>query len=155
MKASWVRLGRIAFPAIVTTGPIAVGVLTGMVATHGADALAAWGIGARIDAIFTAAFCTVGSGHPFVGQNFGAHGARVRVPEVMRFVVGWGAIVSVHYDFAPWLAAIFSDPGVQTPCDYLRIVPTATFIGAVGFALQPSMLWTAPLVQRCCQCFGV
>ncbi len=142
MKASWVRVGRVAFPAIVTNavGPIAVGVLTGMVALHGPDALAAWGIGARIDAVFLLLpFALSGAVSPFVGQNYGAH-LRARVSEGLQksmvFAVGWGACAAALIMLlAPWLAEQFSsDSGVQQQLvTYLRIVPVGyAFIGAVA-----------------------
>ena len=104
MKASWVRLGRIAFPAIVTNavGPIAVGVLTGMVATHGADALAAWGIGARIDAVFLLLplHCRERSVRSWVKLWGAFTSACVRGSSEVDAVCGWlgGNCVPVHYD---------------------------------------------------------
>ena len=142
MLNSWKRLGQVAVPAIVTNavGPLAVGVLTGMVALHGSDALAAWGIGARIDAVLLLfPFALSGAVSPFVGQNYGAH-LRARVSEGLRksmfFALGWGALAAaVIMIFAPTLAAQFSsEAGVQDELRrYLRIVPVGyAFIGSVA-----------------------
>jgi len=142
MLDSWTRVGRVALPAIVTNavGPLAVGVLTGMVATHGPDALAAWGIGARIDAVLLLLpFALSGAVSPFVGQNYGAH-LRARVSEGLRkamvSAIGWGALsAAVIMLTAPLLAAQFSSEiGVQEELiRYLRVVPIGyAFIGSVA-----------------------
>jgi len=140
--ASWKRVGRVAVPAIVTNavGPLSVGVLTGMVATHGPEALAAWGIGARVDAVLLLVpFALSGAISPFVGQNWGAH-LRARVATGLRistgFVVLWGAgSAAVCMLLAPWLAGVFSsDLQVQKELvTYLRVVPVGyAFVGGVA-----------------------
>ena len=50
---SWKRVGRVAIPAIITNavGPLSIGVLTGMVAAHGPNALPPGERGARVDAV--------------------------------------------------------------------------------------------------------
>lgn len=139
---SWLAVGRVAVPAMVTNavGPFAVGILTTMLAAHGPAALAAWGIGARVDAVVMLIPNALSSAlSPFVGQNWGAH-LRARVADAVRtslwFAVGWGAaLAALLLLVAPWIASAFSaDPEVQTQIvTYLRIVPIGyAFVGAVS-----------------------
>ncbi len=142
MGRSWVTVGRVAVPAMVTNavGPFAVGILTTMIAAHGPAALAAWGIGARVDAVVMLIPNALSSAlSPFVGQNWGAH-LRARVADAVRtslwFAVGWGAaLAALLLLVAPWVASVFSaDPAVQAEiATYLRIVPIGyAFVGAVS-----------------------
>ena len=140
--ASWKRVGRVALPAVITNaiGPLAVGVLTAVVATHGEEAVAAWGIGARVDAVLLLTpFALAGAVSPFVGQNWGAH-LDARVAEGLRksliFVLLFGigsALICVA--LAPILAAAFSDDAAvqDTLVSYLHIIPIGyAFIGIVA-----------------------
>ena len=140
MWASWRTVARVAVPASVTNaiGPFAVGLLTVMVAAHGADALAAWGIGARVDALLMLVpGALAGAVSPFVGQNAGAR-LRARVSEGLRtsliFAAAWGVAATVLLLVsAPWVAAIFSDDETvrEALTAYLRIVP----LGYAGIGL--------------------
>jgi len=140
--SSWVSVGRVAVPAMVTNavGPFAVGILTTMLAAHGPEALAAWGIGARVDAVLMLIPNALSSAlSPFVGQNWGAH-LRARVADAVRkslwFAVLWGvAAAGALVALAPWIAGVFSDdPGVQASIvTYLRVVPVGyAFVGTVS-----------------------
>ncbi len=142
LVASWKRVGRVAIPAIITNavGPLAVGILTGIVAMHGPEALAAWGIGARVDAVLLLTpFALSGAVSPFVGQNWGAH-LHARVAEGLKkslvFVLIFGAIAAVIcIVLAPTLASAFSDDiKVQEALiSYLQIIPIGyAFIGMVA-----------------------
>lgn len=139
---SWKRVGRVAIPAIITNavGPLSIGVLTGMVAAHGPNALAAWGIGARVDAVLLLVpFALSGAISPFVGQNWGAH-LQARVSDGLRksliFAVIWGTTAAaVCMVSAPLLGALFSsDPAVQNKIvGYLQVVPVGyAFVGTVA-----------------------
>lgn len=142
MVDSWWSIGRVAVPAMVTNavGPFAVGLLTTMIAAHGPAALAAWGIGARIDSLVLMAPNALSAGlSPFVGQNWGAM-LRGRVADGIRtsmwFAVLWGtAAAVVLMVVAPWLGALFSDELAvqQEMTTYLRVIPVGyAFVGAVS-----------------------
>jgi len=139
---SWWAIARVAVPAMVTNavGPFAVGVITTMIAVHGPGALAAWGIGARIDALVLMAPNALSAGlSPFVGQNWGAH-LRARVSDAIRksmwFSVFWGAAAAVALVLvAPFLSSVFSgEPAVQKELvTYLRVIPVGyAFVGVVS-----------------------
>ena len=139
---SWWTVLQVAGPAAITNaiGPFAVGLLTVMLARHGPAALAAWGIGARVDAVLLLVPNALAGGlSPFVGQNWAAH-LRARVADALRrtlvFTVVWGlgatALLAV---LAPWVATLFTaDPAVQAQVTtYLRIVPFGyAFVGAAS-----------------------
>ncbi|MFT5683303.1 MAG: putative MATE family efflux protein [Myxococcota bacterium] len=132
----------VGIPATVTNvlGPIATALLTAIVATYGAGAVAAYGIGARVEALVLIAPIALSSGlSPFVGQSWGAH-LEKRVAEgfsvAVRFSILWGlGALLFLLPAAPWLARIFSDaPDVQRQIViYLRIVP-------IGYAAYSVMM---------------
>jgi putative MATE family efflux protein len=142
LRASWWAVGRVAGPAAVTNavGPFAVGLLTALLSRHGPEALAAGGIGARLDAVLLLAPNALsGALSPFVGQNWGAH-LRARVAEGLRrslqFAIGWGALSAAALMLlAPQVAALFTeDPAVSAAVVlYLRVVPVGyAFVGAAA-----------------------
>lgn len=132
----------VGIPATVTNvlGPLATAMLTAIVATYGASAVAAYGIGARVEALVLIAPIALSSGlSPFVGQCWGAH-LEARVAEgfrvAVRFSILWGiGALLLLLPTAPWLATLFSDsPEVQQQIvTYLRIVP-------VGYAAYSVMM---------------
>jgi len=140
--SSWAEILHVGVPATVTNvlGPVATALLTAIVATHGAAAVAAYGIGARVESLVLIAPLALSSGlSPFVGQNHGAHLAK-RVAEgfriATRFSVIWGlAAFVLLLPTAPFIAGLFSDePEVAADIAlYLRIVP-------VGYAAYGAMM---------------
>jgi putative MATE family efflux protein len=139
---SWKTILQVGIPATITNvlGPIATAILTAIVAGFGAAAVAAYGIGARVEALVLIAPIALSSGlSPFVGQNWGAHlpervaeGFRVAV----RFSILWGlGALLILVPTAPWIAAVFSnEPQVQAHIvTYLRIAP-------VGYAAYSVMM---------------
>lgn len=142
LRRSWAAVGRVAAPAVVTNaaGPLAVAALTGLLAQHGPAAVAAWGVGARVDGLLLLVpMALSGALGPFIGQNAGAQ-LRARVADGLRralwFTVGWGAVTgALALAFAPALAAAFTaDPAVQAQITgYLRVMPVGyAFVGGVA-----------------------
>lgn len=135
---------RVGGPAILTNalGPLAVTLVTGLVAKHGAAALAGYGAGARVDAlVMIAPFALSGALSPFVGQNWAAHLRKrvaVGIQGSVRFVVGWGVVCAVVLLAAaePVAARFSDDPGVRAGLvTYLRVIPVGyAFVAAVGVA---------------------
>ncbi|MCB9741843.1 MAG: MATE family efflux transporter [Alphaproteobacteria bacterium] len=129
---SWSRILKVGVPVTITNvlGPIATAMFTAIVAAQGQDAVAGYGIGARIEALVLIAPIALSSGlSPFVGQNWGAHlkdrvseGVRISV----RFCIAWGlgALVLLLFT-APLIAQAFTDkPDIQEAVVlYLRVVP--------------------------------
>ena len=138
------KILSVGIPAAVTNalGPIAVGLITVIVASYGPKALAAYGIGARIDALFLLVPGALGGAlSPFVGQNWGAHLIK-RVADSIRislkFVLAWGIFGSiVLFVSAQTLAHAFSkDPEVVSGLVvYLQTIPIGyAFLASVNIA---------------------
>lgn len=85
-KSACEKLLRIGIPAAAANmmTPIAMGVLTAVVATHGAPAVAAFGVGIRLESLASVVILALSmSLPPFISQNFGA-GQWDRVQEAYR-----------------------------------------------------------------------
>ena len=140
--ASWREIAHIGLPSAGTQMliPLANGVLTRIFAGYGPAAVAAFGVGSRIEGLAVIgimALATVIT--PFIGQNWGA-GQCERVREAIRFGIkyclAWGVAVSVLLQIvAVPLASAFSDePEVRRlTVLFLRIVPLA--YGMYGIAV--------------------
>lgn len=148
----WRRSARtlihLAWPAALTNllGPLSAAVITLIVAHHGHEAVAAFGVGTRIESL--ALVVTMGLGSalaPFIGQNLGAgHHDRIiaALRLSVRFSIAWGLGMSLLL----WLgsdaiARLFStDPQVQTSlAAFLHLVPMG-FAGAGTFMVVVSTL---------------
>ena len=130
---SWAHSLHIACPAFVSNMlmPASMFILTGLVGKHGESAVAAFGVGGRVEMF--AYLCPMALGIslvPLVGQNYGA-GRYDRVEGCRRWserlALGWGAIIAVVFFLAaPWMAPLFSrnDPELERYLTlYLRIMP--------------------------------
>lgn len=96
MVASWRMILSVGLPATLTNmlGPLAAGVMTSLIASHGTHAVAAWGVSTRIDSlVMIPVMALTASLTPFLGQNWAAD-RRDRVAQGMvearRFAIGWG-----------------------------------------------------------------
>ena len=134
----------VGIPAAITNalGPVAVGLITAVVASYGSKALAAYGIGARVDALILLIPSALGGAlSPFVGQNWGAHLIK-RVADAIRisikFVLAWGILgCVVLFAFAHPIARVFSqDPDVvKYLVTYLQTIPVGyAFLASVSIA---------------------
>ena len=77
LMASWKALMRVSLPAMATNvlGPIATAMLTTIIALYGAEAVAAYGIGARVEGLVMIPVLALSAGlSPFIGKTGGALG---------------------------------------------------------------------------------
>jgi putative MATE family efflux protein len=110
--------------------PLAVGGATALLATYGPDAVAAFGVGSRIEVLGTSVFFALSAAiAPFIGQNVGKN-AWGRIRESITFGSGfsllWGALAAlVLWLLAEPVARIFTDsqPVVEKVSLYLTILP--------------------------------
>jgi putative MATE family efflux protein len=112
--------------------PIAGGVMTAVVATYGAEAVAAWGVGNRLESIASIVVLALSmSLPPFISQNYGAN-QLLRIKQAFdisaRFVIVWQLIVfGILALSADFIAQIFANE--QTVASdiklFLFIVPAA------------------------------
>lgn len=141
----WRELFSISLPASLSniTTPIANGVLTAIVARHGAEAVAAFGVGNRIESLALLVCLALSmSLPPFISQNFGA-GQMERVKKayalVIRFALVWQLLIYlVLVVFSAQVAAFFSDDP-----DVIRWIRIWIMIVPLGFAFQATTFLSA------------
>jgi putative MATE family efflux protein len=133
----WMEILRIGIPNSLTklTVPVGLGIITGMVAEYGSDAVAGFGIATRLEMIALVAVSALVAAMPvFLGQNFG-DGRWRRLSRGLWFGDRFCLLYGAGLWFVLWFASssvarLFSDaPGViDVAVIYMRIVP-----GAYGF----------------------
>lgn len=116
--------------------PIATAIITGLLASYGDYAVAAFGVGSRIEFLASSIlFALAASIGPFVGQNIG-RGKLDRVKEAVKvssqFAFIWGLLMWVLLAiFARPVASIFNDNE-----EVIRTVQIFLWIVPAGFGLQ-------------------
>jgi len=132
LKGCWASIIRIGLPSGVARmlTPIAMGKVTAILSSYGAFAVAAFGVGSRIEFLtMSVLFALAASLGPFTGQNFGAQRiGRIRkaVDISAAFAVVWGLVMAVLlYFLGEKVANIFSESEdvVTYSALYLSIVP--------------------------------
>jgi putative MATE family efflux protein len=146
--ACWKRILAVALPATGSSAlsPLAAATTIGMVAYYGSDAIAGYGVGTRLEALFTVVILALASILvPFVGQNSSA-GYPQRVRESVRlsliFLVAWDFMVLVLIQFfSEPLSHLFSkDPNIDNITRlYLYCIPF-NYLGFGGTLLACSFL---------------
>lgn len=119
--------------------PLGTGIITGLIATYGHEAVAGYGIATRIEFFALSAINALVAVMPvYVGQNFGAkHFGRIRAGFTAseKFSVLNGAVLlAILAILAKPIAYLFTSDAavVQTVVLYLRIVPVCyAFMGVV------------------------
>ena len=147
---SWKQVLYVGLPAAGTNAliPLSTGILTRIVAEHGALAVAGFGVGQRMEALALIVVNAMSTAlTPFVGQNIGS-GNLARVRAAVRFStrlsLGWGGFVAVVFWLgAPWMAAAFNDDVtvVGASVDYLRHIPLS--YGMLGIAMMMNTTFIA------------
>lgn len=116
LKSSWTDILHVGIPAAGTNAiiPVATAVITAMLARHGPEAVAGFGVASRIESltlvVFYALSAIIG---PFVGQNMAAGNAE-RINTALRlctlFCLGGGVIMALLLAvFSGMLPTLFSD----------------------------------------------
>jgi putative MATE family efflux protein len=134
---SWREIARIGIAAALgnAVNPVAVAIVTGIVAVYGDQVVAGFGVAGRLEGFAVIPMLALsGSIGPVAGQNWGAE-RYDRIREAIRFAfmvcLGWSVVVAIGFWFgADWLASRFSDSAVvsEEARRYLWIVPI-TFAG--------------------------
>lgn len=143
---SWKSIVSVGVPAAITNAlaPVATAVMTALIAREGHEAVAAYGVGSRVEGLLLIApWGLTAALTPFIGQNWGAHqvdrvGAAIKISN--RFVFIWGtcAWLLLLIGGASMGALFTDDPAViQDVRDYLWIVPLS--YGASGIV----SVWSA------------
>jgi len=138
------KVMKIGFPAAGANmlTPIAGGVMTAIVATYGSEAVAAWGVGNRMESIASIVVLALSmSLPPFISHNVGANRIdRVKTAyrNVLAFIVGWQFLIFILMWMASSLIAdIFADDQMVSSqiILFLTIVP-------LGYGLQGIIILT-------------
>jgi putative MATE family efflux protein len=157
---SWKRILYIGIPAAGTNmmEPLSMAVITRMISEYGEEAVAAFGVGGRLEALSLIGLWALSTAiTPFIGQNFGA-GNYERIRAALRFGVKFsliwgGAAFAVLYLCAGIIAPIFNDNKavIASVVLFLQIIPisyamygistlvNSTF-NALGKPLQASLV---------------
>lgn len=141
---------KVGLPAIASNliSPVSMGITTRLLARHGTEVVAGFGVATRVDAMVIMIIISLSmSVAPFVGQNWGAGHYR-RVKEVLklsnRFSLLWGLFAfTLMVLFAEILVSFINDdPKVVTAAvTYLIIIPLS--IGFVGFTMTATQSFNA------------
>jgi putative MATE family efflux protein len=114
--ASWGKILFVGIPAAGTSMlvPISTGIVTGMIAVYGAEAVAAYGVGSRVEMLALAVIMALaGTLTPFIAQNWGAgrmDRVRKAIGYAVVFAIAWGLTFFVMAaTFRGGIAAIFND----------------------------------------------
>lgn len=147
---SWGQILKVGIPVAATNVlvPLSTGVLTSMVAGFGKDAVGAFGVAGRIDALsLIGIFALASSMSPFAGQNYGA-GNCARIREGLRlcvkFSVAWGlSVATILYVLARPIAGLFSENSmvIEALVSYLTLVPWSYAL--LGIALVVTSTFNA------------
>jgi len=122
--------------------PVASAVLTAIVANYGASAVAAFGVGSRIESIACLVVLALSMTlPPFISQNFGA-GNKKRVEEgyktSIKFVLAWQVLIYVVLVLAaPYIAQVFSKE--QAVADIIKLF---IWILPLGYGFQGVIILT-------------
>jgi putative MATE family efflux protein len=122
--------------------PIAAAIMTAIVATYGESAVAAFGVGTRIESIACLVLLALSMTlPPFISQNFGA-GQLYRVEQAyktaIKFVLVWQvAIYVVLVICAPWIANVFAKE--EEVADLIKLF---IWILPLGYGLQGVIILT-------------
>jgi len=122
--------------------PIAAAILTAIAATYGDSAVAAFGVGSRVESIACLVLLAMSMTlPPFISQNFGA-GNMQRVEEgyksSIKFVLIWQLFIYALLVFlAPYIAHIFSTE--QSVADIIKLF---IWILPLGYGLQGIIILT-------------
>jgi putative MATE family efflux protein len=122
--------------------PIAMGILTAIVATHGAPAVAAFGAGARIESIASVVILALSMAlPPFISQNFGAGKIR-RVQEAYKTALRFVLLMQA----AIYLCMLALLPVIQLAfardAEVARVLALFVWIMPIGYGLQGWIILT-------------
>ena len=142
---NWLKLLQIGIPASLSQmlNPLSSSIIIAMLAGFGIHAVAAFGIGARLEALFLILAISFSVIVPTVfGQNYGAKLIQ-RAIDSIRFsfhsalIVHLGLFI-ILLPLAPFLAGLFSDDAevIAIASTYLRIIPLSYGLQAVAMILS-------------------
>ncbi len=126
--------------------PLAVGGITALMAEYGADAVAAFGVGSRIEILGVSVFWAIAATvSPFVGQNLGKN-QWGRIEQAINysgiFAVAWSVLLSLLiWPLSEPIARLFNDDAavVEKIALYLSIVPISFGFQGIYLVINASL----------------
>ncbi len=153
LLGSWKTILSVGGPAALSNllGPVAAALLTAMIAAQGDAAIAAYGIGSRIESLLMIVpFALTAALSPFIGQNWGAH-KNQRVSDAvrisLRISIAWclGGLVILWFVGGPMSRVFTPDADVEAALRvYFRVLP----VGYVAIAVVNVVNSTFNAVDR-------
>ena len=136
---SWKSIMHVGIPATATNliMPVSMGIITRLLASHGAPVVAGFGVGSRISSLMVMiVFAIASSSGPFVGQNWGAR-LYDRVDTALslanRFVMAWGVFsFLVMLAFGRMMVSLINDNPIVVEAANWYLVITPLSIGFMG-----------------------
>lgn len=122
--------------------PIAGGVMTAVVASYGAEAVAAWGVGNRMESIASIVVLALSMTlPPFISQNVGA-GQIERVKKAysltLKFVLVWQFIIFLAmWGLSSWIAVVFANE-----VEVSALIQLFLMIVPLGYGMQGIIILT-------------
>lgn len=139
LGASIKSIMHVGIPAMATNliMPVSMGIITRLLASHGAPVVAGFGVGSRISSLMVMIVMAIASSSgPFVGQNWGAQ-KYDRVDTALslanKFAMGWGAAAFVlMLLFGRSLVSLINNDPVVVEAANWYLVITPLSIGFMG-----------------------
>lgn len=132
LRGCWRSILEIGVPSGISKmlTPVAIGMITALIATYGKEAVAAFGVASRIEFLtMSILFALAASFGPFTGQNIGA-GNYSRVVSALKkgtgFSIAWGFTMAILLFFTgKQISMIFNEHEnvIMYSAAYLSIVP--------------------------------
>jgi putative MATE family efflux protein len=122
--------------------PIAAAIMTAIVAKYGESAVAAFGVGSRLESIACLIVLALSMTlPPFISQNFGA-GQLQRVEEAykatIKFILAWQILIYILLALcAPWIASVFT-----SETEVADLIKLFIWILPLGYGLQGIVILT-------------
>ena len=122
--------------------PIAAAIMTAIVATYGESAVAAFGVGSRIESIACLIVLALSMTlPPFISQNFGAgqlHRVEQAYKVAIKFVLAWQVLIYLLLAIcAPWIANVFAKEA-----EVAELIKLFIWILPLGYGLQGIIILT-------------
>lgn len=144
LKESSREILRIGLPAAGANmlTPIAGGVMTAIVASYGAEAVAAWGVGNRMESIASIVVLALSMTlPPFISQNMGANKLeRVQKAYILslKFVLFWQFFVFLAmWLLSGWIAMVFASES-----EVRQLIQLFLMIVPLGYGMQGIVILT-------------
>ncbi|TMM41925.1 MATE family efflux transporter [Colwellia ponticola] len=122
--------------------PIAAAIMTAIVATYGESAVAAFGVGSKLESIACLIVLALSMTlPPFISQNFGAgqlHRAEDAYKVAIKFILAWQIVIYLFLALcAPWIASIFTQDEAVA-----ELIKLFIWILPLGYGLQGIVILT-------------